>query len=574
VRLPRPATARLAMTSVRRFYIKLESLSEMKGFLREKAIFLVFFLLFLFGSGFSSPVLAYGNLLLNFDFEATQSGAPVNWTKSPSTATLIASSSATHSGNFSLGVHKKEASGSAYAYQEVIATPSALYAFSGWILWNNSDIKYAKLRLNWLDAGGKNLKKSPDEAVLEASSSSFQKLILEETAPVGTVKVRADAYVYQTKKTETPAYFDDFILEQTIFCQNDISLSEYLPDPSSGEEWAELYNSGEKCNLGGWKIDDIEEGSSAVNIATTSGMINAGEYKIFDLGTKLNNTGDSVRLIKPDNSVLETTSFTSSTKGYSFAKNSSGVWQETTTTTPGLANQISAPPTPTPTPSTSSSSSSSSSSSNNSPKIEFSFPDEVSAGEVFPVTISVNEGGGEIEYYLKIRIGSGSKFSDGKTLNGSAWLSDSSKWSLFPLFSADNRGFFAANLGAKVEKAGDYQIQIRARDKDEKDNFDSEKKTLKVKEKQKPLVLALETKTASTAGSPAVLGEAIVNLAANSLPPEMEEEKEEQIVVEENPKNNGGFLEKLISLAVGGFGLALIISAGKRILRKGNSSRF
>ena len=42
----------------------------------------------------------------------------------------------------------------------------------------------------------------------------------------------------------------------------------------------------------------------------------------------------------------------------------------------------------------------------------------------------------------------------------------------------------------------------------------------------------------------------------------------EQIAVEEKTKDTGDFLAKLISLTVGGLGLALIISAGKRILKK------
>ena len=119
-----------------------------------------------------------------------------------------------------------------------------------------------------------------------------------------------------------------------------ITLSEFMPNPSGGSEWAEVYNPNTfELNISGWKIDDIEGGSSPFTIPADT-KINAKSYKVFSFSSKLNNSGDSIRLLNPSGVVTEKYDFGDTQKGLSFAKDTKGAWQLTTSPTPGSANKI------------------------------------------------------------------------------------------------------------------------------------------------------------------------------------------------------------------------------------------
>lgn len=70
-------------------------------------------------------------------------------------------------------------------------------------------------------------------------------------------------------------------------------------------EWIEIFNDGDtSIDLIGWSIDDIANGGSAPR--SISGTVPAHGYTAIDIsGPMFNDTGDSVRLIQPDGSVLE-----------------------------------------------------------------------------------------------------------------------------------------------------------------------------------------------------------------------------------------------------------------------------
>lgn len=122
-----------------------------------------------------------------------------------------------------------------------------------------------------------------------------------------------------------------------------ISLSEFMPNPAEGNEWTEIKNnSSQTVNVGGYKIDDIEGGSSPFTIPAGSQIVSGG-FAVFYFSARLNNEGDTVRLLTPDNAVLESYSYSGSTKGVSFAKDGAGNWQQTSTPTPGAVNQITIP---------------------------------------------------------------------------------------------------------------------------------------------------------------------------------------------------------------------------------------
>lgn len=122
-----------------------------------------------------------------------------------------------------------------------------------------------------------------------------------------------------------------------------ISLSEFMPNPAEGNEWAEIKNdSNQTVNVGGYKIDDIEGGSSPFTIPVGSQIVSGG-FAVFYFSARLNNEGDTARLLTPDGTVLDSYSYLASTKGVSFAKDPAGNWQQTSTPTPGAVNQIITP---------------------------------------------------------------------------------------------------------------------------------------------------------------------------------------------------------------------------------------
>lgn len=123
-------------------------------------------------------------------------------------------------------------------------------------------------------------------------------------------------------------------------CPSGISLSEFVANPKEGEqEWVEIYNeNNEVVNLNDWVVDDKEGESNPTPFdANFSG---GGYFVIYPNGNKFNDTGDKVRLLCPDGSLVEEYTYGKATRGYSFAKDPNGVWVETTKTTAFGANTI------------------------------------------------------------------------------------------------------------------------------------------------------------------------------------------------------------------------------------------
>lgn len=123
-----------------------------------------------------------------------------------------------------------------------------------------------------------------------------------------------------------------------------IYLWEYLPNPAEGNEWVEIYNdNAESKTLSNWQIDDVQDGGSSPKSFSIT-LSGKGYFK-FDLGTTtfFNNDGDTVRLLRPDGSEVEKTSFTESFRSVAFAKDGSGSWWETKTPTPGETNIMESP---------------------------------------------------------------------------------------------------------------------------------------------------------------------------------------------------------------------------------------
>lgn len=119
-------------------------------------------------------------------------------------------------------------------------------------------------------------------------------------------------------------------------------LNEFLPQPLSGnKEWVEIKNKGNgKSDLSGWKVDD-QSGKSSAQIIPTGTIIAPGGFLVVTFTSpKLNDLADSVRLLKPDDTVVESYTYSNSVKDQSFSKDSRGNWFLTANTSPGTQNPI------------------------------------------------------------------------------------------------------------------------------------------------------------------------------------------------------------------------------------------
>lgn len=130
-----------------------------------------------------------------------------------------------------------------------------------------------------------------------------------------------------------------------------IYLWEFMPAPEEGDdwgEWVELKNENDfSVTLEAWQIDDQEGASLPQTFSTT---IASQGFFVLKLGaSKLNNNGDTVRLINQQGTVKDTYTYKSSTNGKSWSKNSSS-WCETDPSRAAANNSCLFSPTSTPTP--------------------------------------------------------------------------------------------------------------------------------------------------------------------------------------------------------------------------------
>lgn len=131
---------------------------------------------------------------------------------------------------------------------------------------------------------------------------------------------------------------------------NKIVVNEYLPNPNGSDndsEFIELKNIGSSSvDLSGWQIDDEDGGSNPYIIPNGTEIAGGGFLTFYrsDSGISINNSGDSVRVLSPDGKVASEQRYEGTARDdESYARNSSGSFQWTTTLTPGEENIINEP---------------------------------------------------------------------------------------------------------------------------------------------------------------------------------------------------------------------------------------
>lgn len=143
-----------------------------------------------------------------------------------------------------------------------------------------------------------------------------------------------------------------FITLPIIYSKN-IIINEVYPHPENGadNEFIELYNTGTKpVDISGWFLDDIEGGSTPFQIPNDTPFILPGEYRTFykntiepKTGIILNDDGDMVRLLYPNNEVADTLSYGKADLGLSCVRGLTDICLWTTTPTPKAKNIITVP---------------------------------------------------------------------------------------------------------------------------------------------------------------------------------------------------------------------------------------
>ncbi|MEI6221269.1 MAG: lamin tail domain-containing protein [bacterium] len=128
----------------------------------------------------------------------------------------------------------------------------------------------------------------------------------------------------------------------------DVVLNEVLAAPSAqlGEEWVELYNrESVPVQLLQWQLDDVESGGSKVYSISTPVVVQPHGWLVLsqsDTKINFNNDGDTVRLLCPDGSLVDSFSYVQTKTDFSWGRypDGSGEWVGEMAGTRDLANVL------------------------------------------------------------------------------------------------------------------------------------------------------------------------------------------------------------------------------------------
>ncbi|MCG8353679.1 MAG: lamin tail domain-containing protein [Chloroflexales bacterium] len=106
-------------------------------------------------------------------------------------------------------------------------------------------------------------------------------------------------------------------------------------------EWVELYNAGTAfTDVSGWQLDDGVGGAQPFTLTEGEGIA-PGDVLLITFDRALfNNSGDDVRLLRPDGTVADSFSYPSSQLDQSYSYDlATGGWTDTLSPSPGQLNQ-------------------------------------------------------------------------------------------------------------------------------------------------------------------------------------------------------------------------------------------
>lgn len=141
-----------------------------------------------------------------------------------------------------------------------------------------------------------------------------------------------------------------------VFAADSVVINEFLPNPTSGNDWVELYNpTSNTVNIGGWFLKD--EATTHIADFSLSTSIAAGSYLAIDVGSRLNKDNDTVTLYNNSNETIDSRIYSQNPgDNISVGRYPDGdAWINLQNPTKGSSNSSGNPvptstPTPTPTP--------------------------------------------------------------------------------------------------------------------------------------------------------------------------------------------------------------------------------
>lgn len=111
----------------------------------------------------------------------------------------------------------------------------------------------------------------------------------------------------------------NFIFSSIISAE--IIINEIMPNPSTGQEWIELYNnSTQDASLSGYLLED-QLTSPSIIYEFSNEVILGNQYLVIDLiSMKLNNSGDGVLLYDGDGDIIDETSYINAPSDLSWSR--------------------------------------------------------------------------------------------------------------------------------------------------------------------------------------------------------------------------------------------------------------
>ncbi|MBU2566730.1 lamin tail domain-containing protein [Patescibacteria group bacterium] len=180
-------------------------------------------------------------------------------------------------------------------------------------------------------------------STVPVTTSSTEEILIEATSTLQII-VNENASSTDTKLNTTsinPTDVAKVDMTDVLLTKKYKSLiiNEVMAAPEEGKEWVEIYNTSVDwiIDLGGVEIHD-----SVGKIAVLEGEIEPLSYKVFYISSsRLNNSGDSVKLYPPESGeLLDTLTYLAMQKGMPYARDDQGNWRETLKPTPGDKNII------------------------------------------------------------------------------------------------------------------------------------------------------------------------------------------------------------------------------------------
>lgn len=131
------------------------------------------------------------------------------------------------------------------------------------------------------------------------------------------------------------------VIPKTISTETSVRINELLPNPSDTEEFIELFNCGNAdVNLKNWSLRDASKTGHYTFKEDT--IVQPRSYLTIMRSTfsfALNNTNESVTLLNPQGTVIDTISYLKSNKDASYSLSLSG-WRWSPLITPNAVNQF------------------------------------------------------------------------------------------------------------------------------------------------------------------------------------------------------------------------------------------